>query len=47
LDVKLNAALAALQAGNNNEAANQLNAFLNEVSAQSGKHLSPEAVALL
>ena len=47
LDVKLNAALAALKAGNNNEATNQLNTFLNKVSAQSGKHLSPEAVELL
>jgi hypothetical protein len=47
LDVKLNAALAALQAQDTNTAKNVLNALLNEVEAQAGKHLSTEAVALL
>jgi hypothetical protein len=47
LDVKLNVALNSLQAHDNNTAKNVLNAFLNEVQAQSGKHLSTEAVALL
>jgi hypothetical protein len=47
LNVKLNAALAALKAGNTMEAANHLNSFLNEISALNNKQLSPEAVALL
>ena len=47
LDVKLNAAMSALQAQDTKTAKNILNALLNEVEAQSGKHLSPEAVALL
>jgi hypothetical protein len=47
LDVKLNAALAALQMEDSATAKNVLNALLNEVEAQSNKHLSPEAVALL
>jgi len=47
LDAKLNAAQAALARGDNNTAANVLNALLNEVAAQSGKQLSSEAVALL
>jgi FIMAH domain-containing protein len=47
LDAKLNAAQAALARGNNKTAVNILNALLNEVDAQAGKQLSPEAVALL
>lgn len=47
LDAKLNAANASLARGDNKTAVNQLNALLNEVSAQAGKQLSPEAVALL
>jgi hypothetical protein len=47
LDAKLNAAQAALARGDNNTAANVLNALLNEVAAQAGKQLSSEAVALL
>jgi hypothetical protein len=47
LDAKLNAAQTALSSGDQKEAINQLNALLNEVGAQAGKHLSPEAVALL
>jgi hypothetical protein len=47
LDAKLNAAQAALNSGNSREAKNQLNALLNEVSAQAGKQLTSEAVALL
>jgi len=47
LDVKLNAALTALQAQDTNTAKNILNALLNEVEAQAGKHLTTEALALL
>ncbi len=47
LDVKLNVASAALARSDKATATNVLNAFLNEVSAQTGKTLSPEAVALL
>jgi len=47
LDSKLNAAQASLGRGDNGTAKNQLNALLNEVEAQSGKALCPEAVALL
>lgn len=47
LDVKLNAALAALQREDSSTASNELRALLNEVKAQSGKSLSSEAVALL
>lgn len=47
LDTKLNAASASLARGDNKAAVNQLNALLNEVNAQAGKQLSPEAVALL
>ncbi|MBI5746985.1 MAG: hypothetical protein HZA13_08275 [Nitrospirae bacterium] len=56
LDVKLDQVKVKLQAGNMKTAANQLSAFLNEVSAQgcetytncpNGKHLSPEAWGLL
>ncbi len=56
LDVKLDQVKAKLQAGDTKTAANQLSAFLNEVSAQgcesydncpTGKHLLPEAWGLL
>ncbi len=56
LDAKLDQVKAKLQAGDTKTAANQLSAFLNEVSAQGcgsydncpkGKHLSPEALELL
>jgi hypothetical protein len=47
LDAKISAALAALQGGDNNTAKNILNALMNEVDAQAGKHLTPEAVALI
>ncbi len=47
LDAKLNAASAALARGDNKTAVNVLNALLNEVDAQAGKQLLPEAVALL
>jgi hypothetical protein len=39
LDSQLQAVLASLAAGNTNAAANQLKAFINHVSAQSGKHI--------
>jgi hypothetical protein len=44
---KLNATQAALQRGDYGTAKQQLNALLNEVNAQAGKHLTSEAVALL
>ncbi len=47
LDAKLNAAEHALQRQENTTAKDVLSALLNEVAAQSGKHLSSEAVALL
>jgi hypothetical protein len=47
LDVKLNAALDALQAEDSKTAKNILNALLNEVKAQTDKHLTPDAIALL
>lgn len=47
LQVKLNAAVASLERENEGTAANQLNAFVNEVTAQAGKGLSDEAAALL
>lgn len=47
LDVKINAAMAALQSGDNGTARNILDALTHEVDAQSGKHLTAEAVALL
>src|SRR2546422_6702513 len=43
LDVKLNAALAAMQLQDNKTAKSVLNALMNEVEAQSNKHLTPEA----
>jgi len=45
LDVKLNTALSALQKQDTTTAKNVLNALLNEVNAQSSKHLTSEAVA--
>ena len=47
LDSKIIAARQAVQAGDNGAARNILNALLNEIEAQSGKHLTSEAVALL
>jgi hypothetical protein len=47
LDAKLNAAGAALSRGDAANAANILDAFVNEVSAQDGKAISSEAAALL
>ncbi len=47
LDVKLNAAQRALTRGETTTAKNTLHALLNEVDAQTGKKLAPEAVALL
>jgi len=44
---KLSAAQNARSKGNCNEAANNYQAFINEVSAQSGKHISPTAAAIL
>jgi hypothetical protein len=47
LDAKLSAAQRALQAGDSSAARNVLGALLNEVTAQTDKGLSTEAVALL
>src|SRR5262249_29733444 len=47
LDAKLKNALQALEPSNTIEACNLLNAFTNEVQAQSGKHLSIEQAAPL
>ncbi len=47
LDAKLNSAQHALDRQDNTTAKNVLSALLHEVDAQGGKHLSPEAVALL
>ncbi|MGE5138766.1 MAG: FIMAH domain-containing protein, partial [Rudaea sp.] len=44
---KLNAAQAALDRGDIKTATNQLNAFINQVKAQSGKHITRDAAALL
>ena len=41
LDAKLTAALSSLDGGNSKAAANQLNAFINQVNAQTGKAISP------
>lgn len=43
LDAKLNAAMAALGRGQVKTAQNELNAFINEVRAQAGKHVDPAA----
>jgi hypothetical protein len=45
--VKLNYFLQAFEEGNVCDAASKLNDFINEVSAQSGKHITPDAAALL
>ncbi|MDI6735078.1 MAG: S8 family serine peptidase [bacterium] len=42
LKVKLNKAKAKIEAGQTNTAINILNAFINEVSAQKGKHITSE-----
>ena len=42
LDAKLNAASNSLNSGDGNTAKNQLNAFINEVSAQAGKKLTQD-----
>jgi hypothetical protein len=47
LDSKLGSAKSKLAAGDTTGAKNMLNAFVNEVEAQNGKHLSGEAYALL
>ena len=47
LDSKLDVAKKQLVSGNNRTAVNTLNAFLNEVEAQNGKHLTSDAYALL
>ena len=47
LDQKLDNARKQLVQGNNKAAKNTLEAFVNEVEAQKGKHLSSEAYALL
>jgi len=47
LDVKLDNAKKKLSQGDNNTARNILGAFINEVEAQAGKHLTSEAYALL
>lgn len=44
---KLRTALNALERGNIATATNVLGAFIHEVEAQAGKHLSPQAVVLL
>jgi hypothetical protein len=47
LDVKLDNAKKKLSQGDNSTAKNILNAFINDVEAQVGKHLTSEAYALL
>jgi hypothetical protein len=47
LDAKLNAARDSLSRNDTRAAKNQLNALINELDAQAGRHLTPEAVALL
>jgi len=47
LDVKLDNAKKKLSQGDNSTAKNILNAFINDVEAQAGKHLTSEAYALL
>lgn len=47
LRVKLNAALASVNQGNNASARGQLGAFINEVSAQSGKKITAASAAAL
>jgi hypothetical protein len=47
LEAKLSAAIQSLNGGNTNSAVNQLNAFTNEVNAQSGKQVSTSDAANL
>lgn len=47
LDAKLDAATASIAAGDNKTAIKQLNAFVNELEAQRGKHVSDNAFFLL
>ena len=47
LNSKLQAAVAAVQRGNTNAAANQLNAFINQLQAQAGKEISASSAAAL
>jgi len=47
LDAKLSAAARSIARGNAPAARNQLQAVLNEIDSQSGKHLTAEAIGLL
>ncbi|NNN06475.1 MAG: hypothetical protein HKL90_11290 [Elusimicrobia bacterium] len=47
LDAKLTAAKASAASGDDKTAINQLNAFINELQAQRGKHLNDNAFYLL
>jgi len=47
LTSKADAAAAQIASGNTTAAENQLNAFINELDAQAGKHLTPQAYNLL
>ena len=47
LDAKLGTALSSLNSHNNNTAKNQLNAFINEVNAQTGKKITQTQAAQL
>ena len=47
LDAKLNAALDSVNRGNDNAAVNQLNAFINEVNAQTGNKITEAQSQLL
>lgn len=47
LIAKLNAAEKAINKGKKQTAENQLNAFINEVTAQKGKHIKDEAIKIL
>ncbi len=47
LDAKLSASARSIARGDASTARNQLQALLNEIDAQGGKHLTPEAISLL
>ncbi len=47
LDAKLDAAKASVARGQNKTASNQMNAFINELQAQRGKHFNDNAFFLL
>lgn len=47
LDAKLAAALSSLNSGDGKTAKNQLNAFINEINAQTGKKISTSEAGLL